>query len=73
MAVGFISGLWLSFYFLLLSSSSCPEVRDRSVLLHEVDVSRRREENLIRVGNADDTLRRIRVWSTLLLKSDVCS
>lgn len=44
--------LTLYFYFLLLSffKSLLPrEVRDRSALLHEVDVSRRRERNLIQV------------------------
>lgn len=60
--------LTLYFYFLLLSffKSLLPrEVRDRSALLHEVDVSRRRERNLIQVENAGDTLSHMRIWPTL--------
>lgn len=56
-----------SFYFLRLSffKSLLPgEVRDTSVLLHEVDVSLRRERNLIRVENADDTLSHMRIRPT---------
>lgn len=58
----------LSFYFLLLSffKSLLPrEVRDRSVLLHEVDVSRRRERSLIQVEYADNTLSHMRIWHAL--------
>ncbi len=60
--------LSLSFYFLLLSffKSLLPrEVRETSVLLHEVDVSLRRERNLIQVENADNTLSHMRIWPTL--------
>lgn len=55
----------LSFYFLLISffKSLLPrEVRDASVLLHEVDVSLRRERDLIQVENANNVLR---VWPAL--------
>lgn len=53
----------LSFFF--MKSLPPREVKETSVLLHEVDASLRRERNLIRGENADNTPSHMRIWPTL--------
>lgn len=54
------------FFAPLFFKAFCPGgVRGRSVLLHKVDVSLRRERNLIQVENADVTFSHRRIWPTL--------